>query len=71
MTILVGLVIATVLVLGWARGNIFVVIFLTLGCLLGAGIIGAFERNPEARLPAAVMIAVIWAPLAIRRQMRA
>ncbi len=36
MEILIGLAIATVLVIGWAKGNLFACVFLSLGLLLGA-----------------------------------
>ena len=39
MHILIGLGVATVLVIGWAAGNLFVCVFLTLGAL-GLGLLG-------------------------------
>ena len=37
MEILIGLAVATVLVIGWVYGNVFACVFLTLGALLLAG----------------------------------
>lgn len=39
MEILIGLAIATVAVIGWFYGNLFVCVFLTLGTLLVAGFV--------------------------------
>jgi hypothetical protein len=64
MTILVGLVIATFLVIGWACGSIFACVFMTLPVAVVA-LIFAFQ-DTGARTGSMMIclgiIAVIWAP---------
>jgi hypothetical protein len=70
MHILIGLVVATVLVIGWAAGNLFACVFLSLptGALglysllfinTGAGFLGV--------LACAAVLCGIWAPYGYRR----
>lgn len=66
MEILLGLVVATVLVIGWGYGSFPVAIFLTLADLLGLAVIGLF-LNPSLQLFAVISVLVIWAPVIIRR----
>jgi hypothetical protein len=67
VSILIGLVIATLLIWGWARASVLVAIFLTLCGALGLGIIGLF-RTGDTTLEwiAVIMLAVVWAPVSAR-----
>lgn len=68
MDILLGLVIATGLVYGWARGWVLVALFLTLGLLLGGVFLGLL-RNLNVVLISiwAGLTALIWTPWYLRR----
>jgi hypothetical protein len=66
MEILIGLLVVTVLVIGWGYGSLAVTIFLTVGDLVGLAILGLF-RNPSLQLFAVASVLVIWAPIVIRR----
>jgi hypothetical protein len=69
VTILVGLVVATGLIYGWACGSVLVAIFLTLGGLFCMAVIGLFRTGDPAQVwTAIIMQAVIWAPIVIRSQ---
>ena len=70
MHILIGLVVATVLVIGWACGNLFACVFLSLGAL---GLALAFSSVPAAGniwLICFAIIFVIWVPFTIRHGAR-
>jgi hypothetical protein len=67
MHILIGLLIATLLVWGWACGSVLVAIFLTLGGLFGLAILGLFKTgDPTLQGIAVGLLCVIWAPTTIR-----
>lgn len=66
MEILIGLVVATVVVIGWCYGSMLVAVFLTLADLLGLTVIGLF-LNPSLQLFAVISVAVIWSPVIICR----
>lgn len=66
MEILIGLVIATLAIIGWGYGLWPVALFLTLGDLAGLAVIGLF-RNPDLQVYAVASVVVIWAPVVIRR----
>lgn len=66
MEILLGLALATVAVIGWWYGNLFVCVFLTLGALLVAGFLALamMRTDPSTSLAfivgGALVIAAIW-----------
>jgi hypothetical protein len=65
LELLIGLVIATVAVIGWFYGNLFVCVFLTLGFVLLAAFSAMLAPAGGAvivLLVAVIMIGVIWAP---------
>ena len=68
MEILIGLAIASVLVLGWFYGNLLACIFLTLGslCIGGFGLILADNHHPEAgawiTMASLALLCITWAP---------
>lgn len=64
--ILIGLAIATALVIGWGFGSFVVAVFLTLGDLLVVILLRP-GADPGAYLLAIVTLAAIWAPFSIRR----
>lgn len=69
MDILLGLVIATGLVYGWARGWLLVAIFLTLGLLFGMVFLGFFANPNMVFLSICLALAaLIWAPCYLRRE---
>jgi hypothetical protein len=63
--ILIGLAIATALVIGWGCGFFVVAVFLTLGEALGFLFIMR-NAEPPIFLFAAALLAAIWAPSSIR-----
>ena len=68
--IIIGLVIATVLVMGWAGGNLFACVFLSLPVGLAA-IICALQAKQDmwgAFVACLVILAVIWLPRHIRHR---
>ena len=71
MDILLGLVIATGLVYGWARGWVLVALFLTLGLLFCMMFLGFFANPNMVFLSiCAALVALIWAPWYLRRAPR-
>jgi hypothetical protein len=76
MEILLGLGLATLLVIGWFRASVLAAIFLTMGELLGMGVFSYEIFNAEAdRLTGFVLVSgaifsVIWAPIALQRYRR-
>jgi hypothetical protein len=65
--ILVGLLIATVAVLGWIAGNLFVCVFLTLP-VAALGFIAATNAGNGIWLMGCIAaILIIWAPRQLRR----
>jgi len=63
MTILVGLAVATLLIMGWITGNRFVCVFLSLP-VVGVAILALATHAPAT--PVAVCVGIllaIWAPL--------
>lgn len=66
MGILIGLIIATVLAIGWGYGLLIVAVFLTLGDLF---LLLLLRQGPGGGVYLAfvVALAVIWAPFSIRR----
>jgi hypothetical protein len=68
MEILIGLLVVTVLVIGWGYGFWPLAMFLTLGDLFYLAMIGLFRSaDPTLQVSAIVSIAVIWAPFLIKR----
>jgi hypothetical protein len=65
MHILIGLVVATVLVIGWACGNLFACVFLSLPTI-GLFVFLAMQNHPAAAWCLAALGA-IWVPLGYRR----
>lgn len=66
MHILIGLVIATFLVIGWACGNVFACVFLTLGGLFCMLVGGLLRGEPGVFVMTGAMLVIIWAPIGIR-----
>lgn len=68
MEILIGLGIATVLVIGWFFGNMFACVFLTLGTLGAVTFCFLFGQQVAAGaiLAGIVALCVVWAPRTIR-----
>lgn len=71
MEILIGLVVATVVLIGWGYGIWPVALFLTLADLFGMTLIGLL-RNPTPGLQAIAVISVIliWLPVVFRSRSR-
>jgi hypothetical protein len=74
---LIGLAIATVVVVGCWRGNVFACVFVTLGALLpgGFGLLMLFAPNPDAHtwgsavvMASFVIGAGVWLPRYIRAE---
>lgn len=63
MHILIGMAVTTVLIIGWAMGNLFCAVFLSLAPAAGALILLAQKTGPSPwALACFALIAVIWAP---------
>jgi hypothetical protein len=70
MEILIGLTVATLLVIGWIYGNLFVCVFLTLPLLLLFCLAAALNgpAAPYYLVGCPVLLFAIWAPFVIRRR---
>jgi hypothetical protein len=74
MEILIGLALATVAVIGWFYGNLFVCVFLTLGALLGGGFglflaaVGEPQSGVTLFLVSLVLVGIAWAPRLYRQR---
>jgi hypothetical protein len=67
MHILIGMAIASILIIGWAMGNLFCAVFLSLAPAAGAIILLAQKTGPSPwALACFALIAVIWAPIWLR-----
>jgi hypothetical protein len=66
MHILIGLAVATVLLIGWICGNVFACVFLTVGALFVAIVFSAAPAVGTIRLMCLACIFVIWVPFFIR-----
>lgn len=66
LELLIGLTVATLLIIGWASGSIFASVFLTLcGLLL---MLASASIHLEAGMTAGFLIAAVaWAPYALRK----
>jgi hypothetical protein len=68
MEILIGLAIATVAVIGWLYGNLFVCVFLTLP-VAALCVLSTTSNGPDASswtVGCIVTLIIIWAPFVIR-----
>jgi hypothetical protein len=70
MEILIGLVIGTIAVIGWAYGNLFVCIFLSLATLFAALVMNSLSPSIGVWSGVAVFLIVIWTPLMVRSSYR-
>jgi hypothetical protein len=68
--LLTGLLIATMLVVGWACGSIFACVFLTLPVALVALLCAVQDSGPRigSVLICLAIIAVIWTPAKLRKK---
>lgn len=67
LELLVGLIIATVLVIGWVYGSLFACVFLTLcGVVLGA-LGAAVTQDGSGFLAGGIIILLAWLPRVLRK----
>jgi hypothetical protein len=69
VAILIGLAVATLLVIGWGAGNLFVCVFLSLPVGLAAAVYGITSVDGSRTGPVLVclaLIGLIWVPRIIR-----